>query len=717
MSELELLGAVLKDATRHAWSKTILPDPAAERPRDPAVTPGIRLSIAKHPVGKTSAPAVDAKVVAQTSTLAQAKLRTEDEKLNQDIALSTAALGLTTAGALVAHPLALLSLPILIKLAVPYLREGYRSLTEKRKVDAAVRDAVVTGALIGTGFFSMAALAEGAYALNKKIILRTRLRSEEALTGAFGEQPRTVWIVARDGREVEIPFEQLKPGDECIVSGGQRIPADGTITQGIATIDRRMLTGESQPIENGVGDEVFASTLVASGQIRLRVSKSGQETTTAQIAEILRNTADYPSSVELWSKQFSEQAAVPMLALGAAALPVAGVSGAMAVLISDVTWDARLTGPLSVLNYLKLATQHGILIKDGRALELLSHVNTVVFDKTGTLTLDQPELGRVYARDGLDENQLLTYAASAEARQSHPIARAILQAAQDRQLDLSAYQDAHYEAGFGILVHLPTVISAHLPTVISSEARNLKVHVGSARYMDMEDIDIPTDWRAEQAVGQAQGHSYVYVAVDRRLSGMIELRPAIRPEVKQLVQQLKARQLSLYILSGDHEQVTATLAEQLGIEHYFAEVLPAGKAEIVERMQADGASVCFVGDGINDAIALKKAHVSVSLHGASTVAADAASIVLMDGNLEKLGRLFQIADGLSANLRGDLLASFVPGAIAIGGVFLFHIGVLPAMLIGTGGNAVGIANAMLPRLQVDTAEKEEMQTEVTCQKN
>ena len=675
--------AVLKDVAPHAWLNTMRSAPAAEHPRNPSITPGIRISQRGQAQDATTN---DKKNGAQLSAEAQARFRAEDAKLNQDIALSAAVLGLTTAGALVAHPLALLSLPILVKLVIPYFREGYHNLVKKRKIDATVRDAIAMGGLIGTGLFSMTALFEGTYALSKKIVLRTRLRSEEALTGALGEQPRTVWVLrqAQDGQnglEVEIPFEQLKPDDECIVSGGQRIPADGIITEGIATIDRRMLTGESQPIESSIGDPVFASTLVVSGRIRLRVDKSGQETAAAQIAEILRNTADYPSSVALWSKQFGDQAAAPMLALSAAALPIAGVSGAMAVLISDVAWDARLTGPLSVLNYLKLATQHGILIKDGRALELLSKVDTVVFDKTGTLTLEQPELGRIYVRDGLDENQLLQYAASAEARQTHPIARAILQAAQARQLDLNIAQAVHYEAGFGILVHLA----------------DRQVHVGSARYMGMEAIDVPTEWRALQTAGHAQGYSYIYIAVDRRLNGMIELRPAIRPEVKQLVQQLKARNLSLYILSGDHEQVTAALAAHLGIENYFAEVLPTGKAQIVEQMQANGASVCFVGDGINDAIALKKAHVSVSLHGASTVAADAASVVLMDGNLEKLGRLFEIADGLRANLRIDLLASFVPGAVAIGGVFLFHLGVLPAFVIGVGGSAVGLVNAMLPR--------------------
>jgi Cu2+-exporting ATPase len=714
MSELELIGSVLKDATRHAWDKTILPDSAEERQRDSSSAPGIRLS-KRAPAPEATARS--AMTGAQTAAVARAKLAQEDKQLNQEVALSVAALGLSATGAVVAHPLGLLSLPILIKLGMPFWRDGYQSLVKERKINRPAFDAIAMTAFLAAGLFSFTAFWFGVLGLSRKLILRTRSQSERALTDAFGEQPRKVWVVAPDGREIEIPFEELKPGDQVIVRGGEHIPADGNIIKGVAAIDRRLLTGESQPVESGAGDQVFGSTLVVSGQIVFQVEKSGQETTAAQISEILRNTADYQTSVEEWSRRFGDQAALPQLVLTTAALPVAGLQGAMAVLISDVAWDARMTGPLSMLNFLNLATKHGILIKDGHALELLSHVNTVVFDKTGTLTLEQPELGKIFTRDDLDENQLLMYAASAEARQTHPIARAILQAAQARHLDLSASQDAHYEAGFGILVHLNVgagLVPAHERTTINEQATTRvapiikKIHVGSARYMDMENIDIPTDWRAEQTAGQAQGHSYVYVAVDRRLRGMIELRPAIRPEVKQLVQQLKARNLSLYILSGDHEQVTATLAEHLGIENYFAEVLPTGKAEIIERLQAGGASVCFVGDGINDAIALKKAHVSVSLHGASMVASDAASMVLMDGNLEKLGRLFEIADGLRNNLRGDLLASFVPGAVAIGSVFLFHIGVLPSMLIGIGGFTTGMLNSMMPRWTAGDEEKKQM---------
>jgi Cu2+-exporting ATPase len=688
MSELELIGSVLKDATRHAWDKTILANSTARSQTE--AKPGLRVSQSTpKPYSQDTSSAGHEQGTAK-SALAQANLAQEDKQLNQEVALSAVALGLSAAGVVVAHPLALLSLPILIKLGMPYWRDGYQSLVKERKINRPTFDAVALSVFLAAGLYSFTAFWLGAVGLSKKLVLRTRSQSERALADAFGEQPRKVWVVFPDGREIEISFADLKPGDQVIVRGGEHIPADGYITKGIAAIDRRMLTGEAQPVESGVGDQVFASTLVVSGQIMFQVEKSGQETTAAQIAEILRNTADYQSSVEQWSRRFGDQVALPQLALTTAALPVAGLQGAMAVLVSDVAWDARVTGPLSVLNFLNLATKHGILIKDGHALELLSTVNTVVFDKTGTLTLEQPELGKIYVRDGLDENQLLMYAASAEARQTHPIARAILQAAQARQLDLSASQDARYEVGFGILVHLA----------------DKRVHVGSARYMDMENIDIPTDWRAEQAVGQAQGYSYVYVAVDRRLSGMIELCPAIRPEVKQLVQQLQARNLSLYILSGDHEQVTASLAKHLGIENYFAEVLPTGKADIIERLQDNGASVCFVGDGINDAIALKKAHVSVSLHGASAVASDAASMVLMDGNLEKLGRLFEIADGLRTNLRGDLLASFVPGAVAIGSVFLFHIGVIPSMLIGIGGFTTGMINSMTPRLPASEKEKE-----------
>jgi Cu2+-exporting ATPase len=584
----------------------------------------------------------------------------------------------------------LLGLPFLVQLSWPYLREGWRNLFEDHEIKVGVLDAITMTGLILLGYDSLAALQIGVLTLGRKLVLKTRNGSEQSLTDAFGEQPRRVWVMTPNGQELEIPFDALKQGDRVIVRAGERIPADGCVAAGIATIDRRMLTGESQPVESGVGDEVFASTLVISGRIGVQVKKSGQETIAAQIAEILRRTASYQSSVQLRSQELADKVALPQVVLGAVALPVTGAQGALAVFMGSIADDVRLTGPLSVLNSLNLATHDSILIKDGRALELLSRVNTVVFDKTGTLTLEQPELGRIYVREGLDESQLLAYAASAEFRQTHPIGRAIVQEAQARRLDLSVGQDAHYQEGLGILVYLP----------------DKQIHVGSARYMDMERIDIPADWRVLQADGQARGHSYVFVALDGRVAGLIELRPAIRPEVKQLVQQLKARCLTLYILSGDHQQVTAALAEQLGIEHYFAEVLPAGKAQIVERLQANGASICFVGDGINDAIALKKAHVSVSLRGASTVATDVASIVLLDGNLEKFGRLFDLADDLDARMKINLMASVVPGVLSIGSVFLFHIGVVPSFLIGVGGLAVGMANSVLPLLANGNGGKE-----------
>ena len=194
------------------------------------------------------------------------------------------------------------------------------------------------------------------------------------------------------------------------------------------------------------------------------MKKSGQETIAAQIAEILRRTASYQSSVQLRSQELADKVALPQVVLGAVALPVTGAQGALAVFMGSIADDVRLTGPLSVLNSLNLATHDSILIKDGRALELLSRVNTVVFDKTGTLTLEQPELGRIYVREGLDESQLLAYAASAEFRQTHPIGRAIVQEAQARRLDLSVGQDAHYQEGLGILVYLP----------------DKQIHVGSA---------------------------------------------------------------------------------------------------------------------------------------------------------------------------------------------------------------------------------------------
>lgn len=351
---------------------------------------------------------------------------------------------------------------------------------------------------------------------------------------------------------------------------------------------------------------------------------------------------------------------LPTLVLAGIGLVTQGVQAAAALLQLSLGGPMMVLGPLVVLNYLRLLSASGILVKDGRSLELLKDVDTIVFDKTGTLTLEQPHLARVYGIAGWAEDDVLRLAATAEQRQNHPIAQAILAAAHERGLTIDRVDDIHYEIGFGIQVTLDGQL----------------VRVGSARFMQMEGIELSADVSELQQRYADDGYSFVLVAIAQQLIGLLELHATPRPEARQLIERLHQRGLTLYILSGDQEGPTRRMAEELGIDHYFAGVLPEAKAATIERLQAEGRSVCFVGDGINDAIALRKANVSVSLRGATTVATDAAQIVLMDQSLNQFGALLDWADEMDRTFLRTLIAALAPDIAMIPAVFFLGVGIV-----------------------------------------
>lgn len=612
----------------------------------------------------------------------EAALSPHEQSLNRKIAYTTASLAAITAGTLLYPPALVVVVPVTFLLTVPIYKKTFQLLKKERRVNFHVLSAVnITGIWLG-GFFIPATLGMVAYYLAEKLLFITQERSHQGLISIFGQQARYVWVLI-DGVEVEIPFEQLQPGDTVVVEAGQMLPVDGTITAGMASVDQHVLTGEAQPAEKVVGDTVYASTVMLAGRIHVRVEKAGEETIAGQIGTILNRTASYQTDLQSKGAALSHKSALPMLILGGLAWATIDLERGLAILNTAFGINLRITGPIAMLNFLNIASRNGILVKDGRSLELLKDVDTVVFDKTGTLTLDQPTVAGLYLCNGLPEDALLTYAAAAEHRQSHPIARAIRLAAEARELSLPNIEEATYEVGYGIKV----------------EAGGKRIRVGSDRFMGLEGIAVPVDLLAHQEACQAQGHSLVMVAVDDELVGAIELQPTLRPEVEGVIEALRGRGLSLAIISGDQEEPTRKLAEQLGIEQHFANTLPTHKAELVEELQRQGRVVCFIGDGINDSIALKKANVSISLRGATTVAIDTAQIVLTDQSLHQLTHLFDLVDEFDANLKANFVSAIVPSVINISGVFLFQWGILTALAITNLGLMTSLGIASLPLLR------------------
>lgn len=522
--------------------------------------------------------------------------------------------------------------------------------------------------------------------VSRKLIKRTEDHSKASLVTIFGDQPRTVWVRA-DGQEVEIPIEKLVMGDIVVAYAGQVIPVDGTVVEGTGTVDQHVLTGEARPVEKGRGESVLAATLLLQGQLYIQVEREGTETAAAQIESLLEHTVQYTSTIELKGQAITDAIALPLFLLGGFSIFAIGLHGALAILAAPMANAIRISSPLSVLNFLRIASSEGILVKDGRALETLNEVDTVVFDKTGTLTEEQPHLGQIHLCIGangtrLTTDELLVMAAAAETKQTHPIARAIRASAHQRGLSIPTIEESKVMVGYGLEVALG----------------QQRIQVGSQRYIESSAIPIPLDIQTIEADCHEEGYSLAYVAVDGQLAGAIELRATIRPEVPEIIHTLHDLGITTYIISGDQETPTRKIAEELGIDNYFAQVLPENKAALIQRLQATDKTVCYVGDGINDSVALKQAHVSVSMRGASTVATDTAQIILMDQSLRQLVPLMTIARDLGINMKRNLTFSMIPGIICIAGAFLLHFSFLSAIILYQFSLITSVTSAMWPLL-------------------
>ncbi|MGB5599245.1 MAG: heavy metal translocating P-type ATPase [Thiothrix litoralis] len=608
----------------------------------------------------------------------------KEADINRRIGRSLLTAKLALLGAVVYPPLSWVSAASLLSLMWPLFRRNLRILLEERRIKYRLVATLSVFSSLAAGYYVVSSLMAVVVFSAFKLSARTEAYSQAAMMSTFALQPpATVWIQVA-GVETEVSFAEIGVGDIIVLSAGQTVPVDGQITEGSATIDQHVLTGEAQPVEKTVGDPVFANTLILTGKLYVRVEQTGNDTAAAQIGHILGSMTSQRLEHEARSEQLADKLTVPVLAASGIAFATIGPAGAAAIMNSGFGSTLFFSGPLRMLSHLNLASHHGILVKDGRSLEKLHSVDTVVFDKTGTLTLEQPEVSHVHCCADWQETQVLTFAALAEYRQTHPVAKAILTAAEQRGLDMAVPDDAAYAVGFGVQV-------SHQGDTIQ---------VGSLRFIQQSGITLPAELETIQTHAQESGNSLIFVAVNGQLAGALELQAQLRPETVELVAKLHQRGLKLCILSGDHLQPTRHLAQRLGIDDFFAEVLPEGKADMIRQLQEAGRTVCFVGDGINDAIALQQADVSVSLRGATSVATDSAQIVLMNQSLQQLDQLFGIAESFNTNLDQTMRMAYIPGSVLIGGVFLLHFGMTAALVLYGSGVTAAMSKALSPLRQL-----------------
>lgn len=624
------------------------------------------------------------------SALANAEHPTRLDKLDLHLPVCTVSLPIAAAAQFAFPPLLPAAAVVFAYTSIPTFKEAYNVLFKEKRLGVDVLDSIVVIGCLGTMAIFPGAVLCWCLSFGRVLVKRTQDNSKKLLLNAFGKQPRYVWLY-RDGVEVQVALDRLQKGDIIVVNTGEVVPVDGHVVEGMAMIDQHALTGESTPAEKGVGDRVFASTVMVAGKVFVSVETSGSDTASAKISQILNDTAGYKLASQHKGERLADKAVIPTLTIGAVGLATMGPAGAVAVLNSDFGTGIRMAAPLAMLSSLALCANKGILVKDGRALELMNEVDTVLFDKTGTLTRERPEVGRIIAADGFQANRILGFAAAAERKFHHPIALAILHKAQELNLPLPATDDTQYKVGYGISVQ----IDGHT------------VRVGSRRFMEMEGIELPANVREALEEAHREGYTMVMVGVDDRLGGAIELQASVRPEVREIIQGLRKRRIKhIAIISGDHEAPTKKLAESLGMDRYFAQVLPADKADYVEKLQKEGCKVCFVGDGINDSIALKKANVSISLRGASSIATDTAHIVFLEEGLAKLCELRDIARELDHNVKRSWSMILAPNIACIVGVFTMGFGIMASVATNNVAALAALANGMLPLRKVAQIEAE-----------
>ena len=626
--------------------------------------------------------------IAQTTELAERP----DGYINRRLGYSLACLVFALAGTVSSPSFLVISVALGLYANNDVYYQGFRNLLKGKPNHLTTATLAMVTSWIG-GFWIANGIAGVLYYTGEKLAAVTENRSRSRMINIFGQIPRTARVIL-EGEEIEISVSALKEGDRVIVRAGQVIPVDGEIVHGVASIDQHMLTGESQPSEKAVGDPVFASTLLLSGEIQIAITRTGSDTVASQIVEVLNNTANFQFEMVNRGKRIANSWALPTILIGLAGGFVGGIRSMVALWNVDVGSQIMVTAPISLLNFLDKASSNGILVKDGRSLEQLKLVDTVVFDKTGTLTEERPNVKQVHSFSDYDTDTILQITAAAESHQSHPIAHAIIHATKERGLDIPNVEETNVELGYGLRV----IMDGH------------EVLVGSQRFMGMSDVELPVAVSVLQEQTAEVGHSMVYVAVNRILAGVVELQPTIRPEAQTVINALHDRGIRTVIISGDHEAPTRKLAQQLRIGEYFANTLPENKAQLVEMLQSQGRKVCFVGDGINDSIALRKADVSISIHGATTVAVDTAQIVLMNRNLERLPYLFELSHTFSRNARMGTLIATVPAFILIGGVFILNLGVYASIAFWNIGLIAGMAVAMSPSFSQTDDEKSQALT-------
>jgi Cu+-exporting ATPase len=507
-------------------------------------------------------------------------------------------------------------------------------------------------------YFEAAAIIIALINLGQALELRARGKTSEAIKRLIGLQPKTARVV-RDGQERDIPIEDVGLDETVRVRPGEKIPVDGVIIDGHSTLDESMLTGEPMPVEKKIGDDVVGGTLNKSGTFLFQAKHIGAATALARIIEMVRRAQNAKPAIGRLADRISAVFVPSVLIIAVLTLlawfnfgPEPKISytlvATMTVLIIACPCALGLATPISIMVGVGKAAEYGILIRNGEALQQAGKLTTVVLDKTGTVTAGHPTVTALVPADGSDEARLLQLAASLEQGSEHPLALAIVEAAQAREIKLAACEAFEAIAGHGVR----GTVAGH--TVLFGNLKLMQDHRVDAGALTA---------RATALAAQAQ--TPMYLALDGKIAGIVAVADPIKPDSAAAIARLHALGLKVVLLTGDNRATAAAVAQQVGIDEVLAEVLPEDKARKVEALQQRGEVVAMVGDGINDAPALAQADVGYAIGTGTDIAIESADVTLMRGSLHGVADAIAISRATVRNIKQNLFGAFIYNVLGI----------------------------------------------------
>jgi len=507
-------------------------------------------------------------------------------------------------------------------------------------------------------YFEAAAVIVTLVLLGEVMQLRAISETGQAIRRLLALAPNTALRVEADGRETEVPLAEVKVGDRLRVRPGEKIPVDATVLEGSSHVDESMLTGEPVPVQKKAGDRVTGATINGKGTLVIRAERVGSDTLLARIvhmvAEAQRTRAPVQRLADLVAAYFVQTviaiAVVTALAwwfFGPQPRLAYALVNAVSVLIIACPCAVGLATPISITVAMGQGALNGILFRNAEAVEKLREVDTLVVDKTGTLTAGRPELVD-FMVDGIDESEALRLVASLERASEHPLAQAIVRAAESRKLRLGAVENFHSITG----------------QAVEGLVADRRITVGSARAMDPLG-GLPPAFCERADVLRAQGKGVMFAEIDGRVCALIGVADPLKETTADAVRQLKEQGIRLVMLSGDARATAEAVARQLGIDEVLAEVLPEQKVERIQALQAEGRIVAMAGDGINDAPALARSNVGIAMGTGSDVAIESAAVTLVKGDLRAIVKAIRLSRATMRNVKQNLFFAFVYNAVGV----------------------------------------------------